>query len=224
MSNNIVSGVNFADLGLTLPTQTNNKPDSSRTDFLQLFVTQLKNQNPLEPEKGADFLAQLAQFSTVEGIKNMEESLTKVTSAMSSSQALQATSLVGKQVEILSDTAHYQSGRTVNGSIEVPGYTNNVVLEIKDANGNIVRTFNFNAQSTGELPFKWDGLDDNGAPVENGAYQIHARGQYDGVDNQLSTYVLSPVESVSINKNGQPLTIHVEGVGQISLDQVKRIS
>lgn len=224
MNTNPIPGVNFEEIGLSPPTQKNDSEDTKSTDFLQLFVTQMRNQNPLEPEKGADFLAQLAQFSTVEGIKNMEDSLSNVANAMSSSQALQATSLVGKKVEVLTDQFNHAPGNVTKGSFELPSSASNVNLEIKNAAGEVVRSYQFNTQSKGEVPFVWDGLDSNGAPVAPGTYQVKATADIQGTQTALDTFIASNVESVSINKNGEPLVIHVEGFGQVSLNDVKKIS
>lgn len=224
MATNVIPSVSLADVGLNAPTQANKKEDTQSTDFLQLFVTQLKNQDPLEPEKGADFLAQLAQFSTVEGIKNMEQSLTNVASALSSSQALQATSLVGKKVEVLTNQAMLTNGETVKGSMVLDEKVDNLTMEIRNANGEVVKTYEYGSQSKGDFAFSWDGLDDDGQAVAPGKYKLTAKGDVSGVETQLSTYVASNVESVSINKNGQPLGINITGLGQVSIDDVKTIS
>lgn len=224
MSTNIIPSVSLADVGLSAPAQATKKEESQSTDFLKLFVTQLKNQDPLEPEKGADFLAQLAQFSTVEGIKNMEQSLTNVANALSSSQALQATSLVGKKVEVLTNQATLTTGETVKGSIVLDNKVDNLAMEIRNSSGEVVKTYEYGSQSKGDFPFTWDGLDANGQPAAPGKYKLTVKGDISGTETQLSTYVASNVESVSINKNGQPLGINITGLGQVSIDDVKAIS
>ena len=154
----------------------------------------------------------------------METSLTSVASAISSSQALQATSLVGKKVGVLSDQAQYNNGEAIKGTIEIPESANDVVLEIKDAGGNLVKSISFNTQPQGDTAFTWNGLDDNGAPVANGVYQISARGSMGGGEVGLNTYIASQVQSVSINKNGQPISIQVDGHGSVSLSDIKNVS
>src|SRR5471030_2845223 len=93
-----IQGVNLSEIGLHSPIDLG-KGKTEKNEFLQLFVAQLKNKNPLEPQDGSDFLGQLAQFSTVEGIKNMESAFNKIADSLNSTQALQATSLVGKKVQ-----------------------------------------------------------------------------------------------------------------------------
>lgn len=224
MATNPIPDINFADIGLTPPQSTEKKEESNSTDFLELFVAQLKNQNPLDPQDGAQFLAQLAQFSTVEGIKNMENSLTNMTNAMTSSQALQATSLVGKKVEVKTPLGILETGQTMNGSIDAPEGATNIVLDIKNLQGEVVRTFEYSAQASGDVGFTWDGLDQNGQSVPSGVYQLSARGQEAGVETQFDTYVATSVDSVSINKNGEPIVVNVNGLGQVSLNDVKSIS
>tara|TARA_R110002110_G_scaffold33533_1_gene114759 strand:+ start:72954 stop:73628 length:675 start_codon:yes stop_codon:yes gene_type:complete len=224
MNTNSIPNVDLSELGLNAPVSADKKEESDSTDFLELFVAQLKNQNPLEPQDGSEFLAQLAQFSTVEGIKNMESSMNSMVSALSSSQTLQATSLVGKQVEVKTGVASLQSGQNVKGSVEVPSNTSNVVLEIKNLQGEVVRTYEYNEQASGDVGFIWDGLDQNGDAVSSGAYQLTARGSIAGQETQLDTYVATSVDSVSINKNGEPIIVNVNGFGQVSLNDIKSIS
>jgi len=223
MSTNAIPNVNLSEIGLNAPV-SDNKEESDSTDFLELFVAQLKNQNPLEPQDGSDFLAQLAQFSTVEGIKNMESSLTDMVNSLNSSQTLQATSLVGKQVEVKTPYANLSEGQSVRGSIEIPTSASNVVLDIKNSQGEVVRSFDFSEQVSGDIGFTWDGLDQNGQAVSPGAYELTARGSIAGEESQLDTYVATSVDSVSINKNGEPIVVNVNGFGQVSLDDIKSIS
>ncbi len=219
-----LQGINLQDIGLKSPITVDNKDKTEKNEFLQLFVAQLKNQNPLEPQDGSDFLGQLAQFSTVEGIKNMESAFNKIADSLNSSQAMQATSLVGKKVQVKTDTGLHFPGNQIAGSIEVPRAVNDLVLEVQNEVGQVVKTYQLNAQSKGDLPFNWDGTDENGNALPGGAYRFVAKAHVDGVLNQFDTYIASNVDSVTINKNGQPLTLNVSGFGKVSINDIKTIS
>ncbi len=218
-----LQGINLHEIGLRSPV-TVEKEKTEKNDFLQLFVAQLKNQNPLEPQDGSDFLAQLAQFSTVEGIKNMESAFNKIADSLNSSQAMQASNLVGKKVQVRTDTGLYSPGSKLNGAIELPRAVNDLVLEVHDSAGHIVKTYNLNAQSKGDVAFAWDGLDDNGNAVPGGAYRFVAKAHVDGLLSQFDTFIASNVDSVTINKNGQPMTLNVSGFGKVSIEDIKTIS
>ncbi len=117
--------------------------------FLQLLVTQLKNQNPLSPQDNGAFVAQLAQFSSLEGINTLNDSVNNISSNFSSSQALQASSLVGRSIIIQTDKAMVDTSKSMNGSVAVPSAVGNVSVKITDKDGNVVRTVDMGAQSAG---------------------------------------------------------------------------
>lgn len=218
-----IQGLNLQELGLRSPV-TVEKDKTEKNEFLQLFVAQLKNQNPLEPQDGADFLAQLAQFSTVEGIKNMETAFNRIADSLNSSQAMQATNLVGKKVHVRTDVGLHLPGNKITGSIELPRAVNDLVLEVQDETGRVVNSYDLNAQSKGDLAFGWDGMDSNGNAVPSGVYRFVAKAHVDGVLNQFDTYIAANVDSVTINKNGQPMTLNVSGFGKVSVNDIKTIS
>lgn len=224
MSDNAgIQGVNLSELGLHSPVKIE-KEEAQKNEFLQLFVAQLKNQNPLEPQNGADFLAQLAQFSTVEGIKNMESAFNKIADSLNSNQALQASSLVGKKVHVRTDAGILMPGDRVSGAIDIPVAVGDLTLEIRDEVGNLVRSFHINGRDKGELAFVWDGLDEQGQAVAPGVYQFMAKATIDGKGTQLDTYIASNVDSVTVNKNGQAPTLNIFGYGKVSLNDIKTIS
>lgn len=218
-----LQGINLSDIGLNTPIKPQ-KDKSEKNEFLQLFVTQLRNQNPLEPRDGAEYLGQLAQFSTLEGIRNMETAFNKIANSLNSNQALQASTLVGKNVEVKTDNGLYMQGSTVKGSINVPDYATNVQMEIRNEQGEVIRTVNMNTAQKGELGFMWDGLDDNGNAQPSGVYRFIAKANIQGTEKQIDTYISANVDSVTINKNGQPVTLNVSGYGRISIEDIKTIS
>jgi len=218
-----IQGINLSEIGLNTPLKAE-KDKSEKNEFLQLFVTQLRNQNPLEPRDGAEYLGQLAQFSTLEGIRNMETAFNKIANSLNSNQALQASSLVGKNVEVKTDNGLYQQGSSVKGTIDVPAYATNVQMEIRNEQGEVIKTVKMNAVDKGELAFAWDGLDDTGMAQPSGVYRFIAKANVQGQETQIDTYLSANVDSVTINKNGQPVTLNVSGYGKISMDDIKTIS
>lgn len=218
-----LQGINLSDIGLNTPLKAE-KDKSEKNEFLQLFVTQLRNQNPLEPRDGAEYLGQLAQFSTLEGIRNMETAFNKIANSLNSNQALQASSLVGKNVDVKTDNALYLQGNNVKGCIDVPPYATNVQMEIRNEQGEVIKTVKLNGVDKGELAFMWDGLDENGNAQPSGVYHFIAKANMHGQEQQIDTYLSANVDSVTINKNGQPVTLNVSGYGKISMDDIKTIS
>lgn len=129
------------------------KQSLGKDAFLQLLVTQLKNQNPLSPQDNGAFVAQLAQFSSLEGINTLNDSVNAISSNFSSSQALQASSLVGRSIIIQTDKAMVDTSKSMTGSVDVTAATGNVSVKITDKDGNVVRTIEMGAQSAGTQSF-----------------------------------------------------------------------
>lgn len=138
--------------------------------------------------------------------------------------ALQASSLVGKNVDVKTDNGLYMQGNNVKGSIDVPAYATNVQMEIRNEQGEVINTVKMNAVDKGELALMWDGLDDNGNAQPSGVYRFIAKANVSGQEIQIDTYLSANVESITINKNGQPVTLNVSFYGKISMDDIKTIS
>jgi len=202
----------------------NKKTDSlGQADFLKLMTEQLKHQDPLKPMENSEFLGQMAQFSTVQGINGMQESMKALSESMMGDQVLRGAALVGHEVlvpseKIVLDGEH----RQVNGVVAAPapGIVN---FEIKDSSGNRVKTISVNAEKAGEVEFAWDGLDDKGNHLPAGAYSVTAtQANASGKPSGLSTYINAAVESVSIGSDG--LYLNLKGLGTTPIGYVLRIS
>jgi flagellar basal-body rod modification protein FlgD len=192
------------------------------TDFLTLMLAQLKNQDPTSPVDSNTFLTQLAQLSQVQGINTLN---TTLTNSVSSNQALQASSLLGHQAMVNSPTASLGANGTVNGAVNVPQTTSQVVLVITDSNGAQVRQINLGAQSSGLANFTWDGKETNGSQAPAGEYKLSA--QYAGAASggaAATTLVTGTVQSVSMGAGSTGLTLNVAGVGSVPFSSVQQIS
>ena len=204
-----------------------NTNDSKKVDdlgkdaFLKLMITQLQNQDPLNPAKNEDFIAQLAQFSSVEGIQNINSSIGDLATSFKSSQALEASSLVGRQVQISSNEARLTDNGEVKGTITLNSDVSDIKLSIEDSTGNVIRLLDIGSHQRGDVNFSWDGSNNSGARMTNGSYTLKANGIADGQDTQLSLAVGANVNSVTISQNNDML-LNVDGVGAIPLSDVKR--
>ncbi|WP_439854714.1 flagellar hook assembly protein FlgD [Pseudomonas yamanorum] len=193
--------------------------------FLQLLVTQLKNQNPLSPQDNGAFVAQLAQFSSLEGINTLNDSVNAISSNFSSSQALQASSLVGRSVITQTDKAMVDTSKSMTGSVAVTAATGNVSVKITDKDGNVVRTIDMGAQSAGNSSFVWDGKNDAGETVAPGTYTFNATTKNDTGDSvALLTSLPATVTSVTLSQTGGEMLLNLAGgMGSIKLSQIQTI-
>lgn len=193
--------------------------------FLQLLVTQLKNQNPLSPQDNGAFVAQLAQFSSLEGINTLNDSVNNISSNFSSSQALQASSLVGRSIITQTDKAMVDTSKSMTGSVAVTSAVGNVSVKITDKDGNVVRTVDMGAQSAGSQNFIWDGKNDKGEVAPAGTYTFNATTKTDKGDSvALATSLPATVTSVTLSKTGGEMLLNLAGgMGSVKLSQIQTI-
>jgi flagellar basal-body rod modification protein FlgD len=195
------------------------------TDFLTLMLAQLKNQDPTSPVDSNTFLSQLAELSEVQGITSLNTSFSALSGSLTSSQALQASSLLGHQALVASPTATVAAGGTVNGAVSVPQTSSDVVLSISNSAGVLVRQIDMGAQAGGMASFSWDGKGSNGSAVPPDTYTLTA--QYAGQANgstAATTYVNGTVQSVSMGAGSTGMTVNVAGVGSVPFSSVQQIS
>jgi flagellar basal-body rod modification protein FlgD len=198
------------------------KTELDKDAFLKLMIAQLKNQNPLEPTTNADFVAQLAQFSSVEGIQELNNTVGQIASGNQSSQALQASSLVGRTVKVAANNAQLGTSGKIAGTIEIPVTTSGVELSIFNSAGELVFKEQLGAQEKGDLEFVWDGKNADGQIMPQGKYKFSAVSTYEGKPLQLATYMGANVNSVTLGANNT-VTLNVDGIGPVSVGSVKEI-
>jgi flagellar basal-body rod modification protein FlgD len=191
--------------------------------FLQLLVTQLKNQNPLEPQDNGEFVAQLAQFSSLEGITTLNDTVSGLASNYNSSQALQASSLVGRSVIAPGDKAVVDTTKSLSGTVVIPASVPAATLKITNAEGKTVRTLDLGGQPAGNASFIWDGKNDAGETVPAGTYTFGASTAIDGQSVALITNLPATVNSVTISQTGGELMLNLAGLGSIALSKVQTI-
>ncbi|TBN47092.1 flagellar hook assembly protein FlgD [Pseudomonas sp. BGI-2] len=223
LANSSVKKNTSAD-GLTVATNSaTGKKALGKDAFLQLLVTQLKNQNPLEPQDNGEFVAQLAQFSSLEGITTLNTTVSGIAGNYNSSQALQASSLVGRSVVAQTGTAVVDTSKSFNGTAVVPASVDPVMVKITDADGKVVRTLNLGSQKAGNASFIWDGKNDAGEVAKAGTYKFAATATYDSKATSLVTYLPATVNSVTISQTGGELMLNLAGQGSVALSKVQTI-
>lgn len=221
---NTINGMTYNGSAPVNQAQSNYNNDLGQRDFLRLMVAQVRNQDPMDPQTNGDFLAQLAQFSTNDGISKMQESMEQMASSLQSNQALQATSLVGKKVLVNSNAMQLEPEGDSKLAIDVPAPVKNVRAFIYSDKGELVRTISLGDRSTGQFDYSWDGLDEKGERMTAGKYTLRVSGVYEGKEVGLKTMTASNVDSVSLGNSGEGVKINVAGVGTVSLNDVRQIT
>lgn len=194
-----------------------------KNEFMDLMLAQLKNQNPLEPQDNGEFISQLAQFSSLEEMQKLSSTVNDVVGQFRSTQALQASAMVGKTVMAPSDIGVLGVEGEVKGSIEVPASTGGLRLSIQNRSGELVRQIDLGNSPAGVKSFSWDGQDGNGNALPPGPYKMVAEASYPEGTVQLSTMVSANVDSVSLGQSGS-ITLNLAGMGSIALSDVRQIN
>jgi flagellar basal-body rod modification protein FlgD len=194
-----------------------------KNEFLELLVTQLNNQDPLSPQENGEFIAQLAQFSTVEGIETLNSSMNSLVGGFQSSQALQASSLVGRSVIVPTTVAQVDTQSTFKGSMNLPYYSPNAYVNVYDSAGAVVNRVNLGAQQAGSVSFMWDGTDSSGNKLAPGTYRFEAEAYIEGEPRALNTFLPANVDSVTLGQNGGEMQLNLAGIGLVPLSKVQVI-
>lgn len=203
--------------------QKTNNEELGQSQFLELMITQLQNQDPMKPMESGEFLGQMAQFSTVNGIAELQKSVTAMTEALQSSQALQASTLVGRFAVMESSTLTTTGTGDVAGFAELRQAAGNVRVQIQSPAGQPVRELTLGQQPAGMLRFSWDGTDAAGTALPLGNYQFVVEAQVDGATERLGTFAEQRIESVTLNRDGGEPTLNLSNREQTTLAQVREI-
>jgi flagellar basal-body rod modification protein FlgD len=193
-------------------------------DFMKLMLQQLKAQDPFKPTDNTEFISQMAQLTSVSGISEMNESLGAMTKSLYSAQLLDASSLIGKDVLVESDVAALNSGKNINGQVNLPTSTTGLDIEVLSPMGEVIAKVPMGPQRAGVAEFTWDGVGLDGKRVPPGNYQIRANYFNGSKLEALSTQIRSQVQSVSVPAAGGSPNVHVQGLGSVSMAQIKEIS
>jgi flagellar basal-body rod modification protein FlgD len=203
------------------------KKDASsldQDDFMTLMLQQLKAQDPSKPTDNTEFISQRAQLTSVSGISEMNENLSTLTGSLYSAQLLDSSALIGKDVLVESSVASLQSSGSVQGQVNLATSTTALDIEIMAPTGEVIAKVPMGPQAAGTTNFEWNGIGLNGERLPPGNYQIRANYLNGDKVEALSTEMRSQVLSVSVPASGGSPQVQVQGMGSVSLSEIKEIS
>ena len=215
----------YSQLGLSSPAETKKRDNDElgQAEFLELMTTQLRFQDPLKPMENGDFLGQMAQFGTVSGINDLNANFNSMSASFQSNQALQASTLVGRRVMVPSQNGYLADGAPLVAAVDLEQPANRVVITVQNNAGQLVHRAELGAQSAGLIEYEWNGQDGAGNRLGNGEYRIAAEVHRGDAVSSGNTYTVVDVESVTLGAGGQDLTLSVNGLGDIGMNQVRKI-
>ncbi|MFC6521280.1 flagellar hook assembly protein FlgD [Undibacterium arcticum] len=188
--------------------------------FMKLLVTQMKNQDPLNPLDNAQVTSQLAQLSTVTGIDKVNTTLQSLMSSMQSGQSLQAAGMIGHSVLAPGSGLELASGKSVFG-VDLASAVDKVAVTIKDAAGNTVRKMDLGSQPAGMQPLVWDGTTDTGAAAADGQYTFAVSAVAGSAPVAATALALGQVLSVSTGAQG--VSLNVRNIGSVVMADIRQI-
>ena len=200
------------------------KQNLTQEDFFALLTQQLAYQDPFKPTDNSEMISQMTSFTTADGISTMGDQMSGMTDVLSSSQALEASSLVGKKVLIPSNNSYLPETGGVTGSITSETGATDITVTINDASGNVVRTMNIDSIGAGNHKFSWDGLDDDGKRAKAGQYSLNANGLVNGSGEALTTGAYAHVDSVSLGGGVAGINLNLQGLGGIKLSDAIEVA
>ena len=205
------------DTTSTTKTTASEKSNTLGQDqFLTLLVAQLQNQDPLNPADATEFTAQLAQYSQLEQLFNLNDAMEGLTEAQTNAQKISALSLMGKEV-VVEDSQFTYDGNPTELGYTVDGTASRISLDIQNSSGRTVATINATDLKEGEHFVTWNGRDNNGNALEKGTYKIviNATSAEDGGTVTVAPLVRATVTGVDLS-GSEPMVVTANGEFKIS--------
>ncbi|TCV90730.1 flagellar hook assembly protein FlgD [Sulfurirhabdus autotrophica] len=199
---------------------TKSAVDDGQTRFLKLLVTQMQNQDPLNPLDNAQVTSQLAQLSTVDGINKLNATVQALSASYAQGQTLQAASLIGRGVLAPGSSLALQSGMAIGG-IDLSQPADSVVVTVNDLAGNAQQSIDLGPQNAGVVAFQWDGVKSDGSTAADGAYAFSVKAVQKGVSVVADQLAYGQVGSVTLGALGTAL--NTTGLGTVALSLIKQI-
>ena len=211
-----------------LSTLTANSSSGSKTStedlqnrFLTLLVAQLENQDPLNPMDNTEMTSQLSQMSTVTGIEQLNSKLSSLVASLADTQAIQASSLIGKNVLVPGANMVLHEGKAFAGvSLSQPA--GDVTVSILDSNGKVVQTQSLGANKAGNLLFSWDGKTSTGADAPDGMYTFKVAAGNNGTAVTVNPLQIGTVSALTRTTGGS-FQLDLSALGKFNFNDVQQV-
>tara|TARA_R110001583_G_scaffold47264_2_gene148090 strand:+ start:6003 stop:6689 length:687 start_codon:yes stop_codon:yes gene_type:complete len=196
----------------------------TQADFFALLTKELSNQDPTKPVDNNEMISQMTAFSTTDGVQKLNDSFDAFSSSMTSSQALQASSLVGRSVLVEENVFGMNEGELVKGKIVTDTAASNVNIYVENIAGEIIQTVSVGSISEGGSTFTWDGQTSEGEKAPAGAYRFRVAGLVDGQASELQAMTYRKVDSVTLAGSGGNVVLNLNGGSAMNLADVIEVA
>lgn len=199
---------------------TKSTADAAQDRFMTLLVTQMRNQDPLNPLDNAQVTSQLAQLSTVTGIDKLNTTMQALMGSYQTSQAVQAADMIGHGVFVPGSSIDLQESKSILG-IELPAAADKVKVTISDSTGAVVRTLDLGEQKAGVVPLAWDGKTDADTTAADGKYTFKVKATMGTEKVEATALSFGTVSSVSTSAQG--VKLNLPHIGEFNMTDVRQI-
>lgn len=196
------------------------KTQEAEDRFLKLLVTQLKNQDPLNPMDNAQMTSQLAQMSTVEGIDKLNTTLNSLVNDLGTSQSMQAAGMIGKHVMVSGNQLSLVNGVAYAG-LNLSSAADQVTVNVLDASGTVIETQKLGAQEAGVLNFAWDGTTSSGVKAADGSYKFSVQATQGGQSVTVDPLQIGTVSALVRTNSG--FLLDLGALGTVDFKNVQQI-
>ena len=188
-------------------TGTASSVKATKDDFLKLLVTQMRYQDPMNPMDNAQMTSQIAQLNTVEGINQLNATVSNLQASLMASQSMQSSSLIGKTILADGNAINLQNG-SASLSMRLEGAAESVIVDVINASGRIIKTADLGANAAGIKTFTWDGSTTEGGTAPNGQYtfQVNAKKLNQAV--AVTPLTQATVSGVELTSAGPQLSLN----------------
>ncbi|OCW98210.1 flagellar hook assembly protein FlgD [Alishewanella sp. HH-ZS] len=218
--------------------QDRNNGALTQADFFALLTQQLAYQDPTKPVENDQMIAQMTNFTTADGIGKLNENFSNLAQSMTSNQALQASSLVGRSVLTQSNQIVFTGDSLARGVIDLERPASSLRVMVENEKGELIQSFSVENPKMGRNSFIWDGTylpsgessadridGELSERVRAGTYRLKVEASYsDGTRASIPANVYTPVGSVSMNTNGKGIMLNLLGLGAVKLGDVLEVS
>ena len=198
--------------------------DLGRDAFLQLFTTQLKNQNPLNPMDNEAFVAQLAQFSSLEAMKGVQGSMEEMAAESKTERFLLGSNLLGKKLNLDAQSVRGGDGREISAEATFPLSADTAVFSVYDAkSGQLIYREDFENVPAGKLALKWGGKDAHGDEMPDGTYNLALTGEKAGDRFVVPMLTEQAITAVSWDATASKMKFEIEDGRILDMAEIERI-
>jgi flagellar basal-body rod modification protein FlgD len=180
---------------------------ATKDNFLKLLVTQMKYQDPMNPMDSAQMTSQIAQLNTVEGINQLNATVSNLQASLMASQSMQSASLIGKTILADGNSISLLNG-SANLSMRLEGAAESVIVDVINASGRIIKTTDLGANAAGIQSFTWDGSTNEGGTAPNGQYTFQVNAKKLNQTVAVTPLIQATVSGVEVTSAGPQLSLN----------------